>query len=59
LYESVAAGHESQKSILSNSKEDYRKSLNKELEELRESELWQAGKVVRSLRPDKAYEYEK
>jgi ketol-acid reductoisomerase len=31
---------------------DYREKLNKELEELRESEMWQAGKTVRSLRPE-------
>jgi ketol-acid reductoisomerase len=52
LYESVAAGKESQRSIDSNSKADYREKLEEELKELRESELWQAGKTVRSLRPE-------
>jgi ketol-acid reductoisomerase len=52
LYESVAAGKESQRSIDSNSKPDYREKLEVELKELRESELWQAGKTVRSLRPE-------
>ncbi|HVK97969.1 MAG TPA: ketol-acid reductoisomerase, partial [Flavisolibacter sp.] len=52
LYESVAAGKEAAKSIESNSKEDYRQKLEEELKELRESELWQAGKTVRSLRPE-------
>ena len=52
LYESVATGKESQRSIDSNSKEDYREKLEEELTELRESELWQAGKTVRSLRPE-------
>ncbi len=52
LYESVASGNESQKSIDSNSKSDYREKLEKELKELSESELWQAGKTVRSLRPE-------
>jgi hypothetical protein len=52
LYESVAAGNESQRSIDSNSKADYREGLEKELAELRDSELWQAGKTVRSLRPE-------
>jgi ketol-acid reductoisomerase len=52
LYDSVAAGHESQRSIDSNSKADYREKLDEELKELRESELWQAGKTVRSLRPE-------
>ncbi|MFL5741555.1 MAG: ketol-acid reductoisomerase [Flavisolibacter sp.] len=52
LYESVAAGKEAAKSIESNSKADYRAGLEEELKELRESELWQAGKTVRSLRPE-------
>lgn len=52
LYESVAEGKESQRSIDSNSKADYREKLEAELKELRESELWQAGKTVRSLRPE-------
>jgi ketol-acid reductoisomerase len=52
LYESVAAGKESQRSIDSNSQPDYREKLEEELKELRESELWEAGKAVRSLRPE-------
>jgi len=52
LYESVAAGKESQRSIDSNSQADYREKLEAELKELRESELWQAGKTVRDLRPE-------
>jgi ketol-acid reductoisomerase len=52
LYESVAAGKEAQRSIESNSKSDYRDKLEVELKELRESEMWQAGKTVRSLRPE-------
>jgi len=52
LYESVASGKESQRSIDSNSKADYREKLEDELKELRDSELWQAGKTVRSLRPE-------
>ena len=52
LYNSVATGVESQKSIDSNSKPDYRVKLDAELKELRESEMWQAGKTVRSLRPE-------
>jgi len=52
LYESVASGKEATRSIESNSKEDYRAKLEEELKELRESELWQAGKTVRSLRPE-------
>ena len=34
-----------------NSQPDYRVKLEAELKELRDSEMWQAGKVVRSLRP--------
>lgn len=52
LYDSVATGKESQRSIDSNSKPDYREKLEAELKELRESEIWQAGRTVRSLRPE-------
>ena len=52
LYDSVAAGKESQRSIDSNSQPDYREKLEQELLELRESEMWQAGQTVRSLRPE-------
>src|SRR6478735_9013812 len=52
LYESVAAGKEAALSIESNSKPDYRENLEIELKELRDSELWQAGQTVRSLRPE-------
>jgi len=54
LYESVESGHEAQLSIDSNSKADYRTKLEAELDELRNSEMWQAGKAVRSLRPKKS-----
>lgn len=52
LYASVKCGHEAQISIDSNSQPDYREKLNKELEALRNSEMWQAGAVVRKLRPE-------
>lgn len=52
LYDSVAVGEEAQRSIESNSQADYRVKLEAELKELRESEMWQAGKAVRSLRPE-------
>jgi ketol-acid reductoisomerase len=51
LYASVASGAEAQRSIDTNSQPDYREKLQVELAELRDSEMWQAGKVVRSLRP--------
>ncbi|WP_341840932.1 ketol-acid reductoisomerase [Chitinophaga caseinilytica] len=53
LYASVATGKEAQRSIDLNSQADYREKLNKELEELRNSEMWQAGAAVRQLRPGK------
>ena len=52
LYESVKCGEEAQRSIDSNSQPDYREKLNEELKALRESEMWQAGAVVRQLRPE-------
>ena len=52
LYESVAAGEEAQLSIDSNSKPDYREKLEEELTEMRESEMWVAGRAVRKLRPE-------
>ena len=52
LYDSVASGEEAQRSIDSNSQSDYRVKLEEELRELRESEMWQAGRTVRSLRPE-------
>ena len=52
LYREVAAGNEAQRSIDSNSQPDYREKLNKELEEMHNSEMWQAGAVVRKLRPE-------
>ena len=52
LYDEVASGNEAQRSIDSNSKTDYREKLEVELAELRDSEMWQAGATVRSLRPE-------
>ena len=51
LYESVETGNEAAITIAANSKPDYREGLNKELSEIHESEMWQTGKKVRSLRP--------
>ena len=45
-------GKEAQIAIESNSKPDYREQLTKELEEIRSQEMWQAGHILRSLRPD-------
>lgn len=53
LYESVKTGNEAKIVIEAGRKQDYRKNLEAELKEIRESEMWQAGKQVRNLRPDK------
>lgn len=52
LYAEVASGNEAQRSIDTNSKPDYRAGLDAELKELRESEMWRTGAVVRKLRPE-------
>ncbi len=52
LYKSVQSGVEAQNSIDSNSQSDYREKLEKELNVLHQSEMWRAGKAVRSLRPE-------
>lgn len=52
LYQSVAEGHEAQRSIDANSQANYRTKLEEELRSLRESEMWQAGRTVRGLRPE-------
>ncbi len=51
LYGSVKAGIETKRVLDSTSATNYRDSLNAELREMRESELWQAGAAVRTLRP--------
>jgi ketol-acid reductoisomerase len=53
LYQSVKSQKEATQSIVRNSEPDYREKLEVELAELRESEMWQAGKTVRSLRPER------
>ena len=52
LYRRVKSGEEAKRVIEENSKPDYRERLNEELRRMRESEMWQAGAVVRSLRPE-------
>ena len=51
LYESVEKGKETKITIEANQKRDYRINLEKELKELRNSELWKTGSEVRKLRP--------
>jgi ketol-acid reductoisomerase len=52
LYDSVISGKETAIVLQANSAPDYRAGLDQELKQLRESEMWQAGAAVRSLRPE-------
>jgi ketol-acid reductoisomerase len=52
LYKSVETGEETRRTLEANSRPDYRQQLEKELKEIADSEMWQAGKQVRSLRPE-------
>jgi len=51
LYKAVKSGAETKVVLEKTSGANYRDYLEKELKELRESEMWQAGATVRSLRP--------
>ncbi len=51
LYQSVASGNEARITIEANRQSDYRKKLTRELDEIHNSEMWQAGAQVRKLRP--------
>jgi len=52
LYERVVSGVETQRVLEANSTPDYREKLQKELDVIKNSEMWQAGAAVRSLRPE-------
>jgi ketol-acid reductoisomerase len=52
LYQSVMDGEETRVVLKANSAVDYREKLEDELKAMRESEMWQAGAAVRSLRPE-------
>ena len=52
LYESVLSGKETKRVLEANSAPDYREKLEKELDVLKNSEMWQAGAAVRALRPE-------
>jgi ketol-acid reductoisomerase len=52
LYDSVKTGKETQRSLDYNSQPDYRQKYEAEMEEIRNLEIWRAGKAVRSLRPE-------
>jgi ketol-acid reductoisomerase len=51
LYNKVKSGAETKRVLESTGMSNYREYLEKELKELRESEMWQAGQQVRNLRP--------
>jgi hypothetical protein len=51
LYERVANGTETRRVILSCGKKNYRELLGKELAVMGNSEMWEAGKATRALRP--------
>ena len=53
LYDRVASGKETAIVLEVNSAPDYREKLQKELDTIKNSEMWQAGAVVRSLRPER------
>jgi len=52
LYEKVISGEETRRVLETNSAPDYREKLDKELNVLKNSEMWQTGATVRSLRPE-------
>ncbi|KAK3988636.1 6-phosphogluconate dehydrogenase [Cladorrhinum sp. PSN332] len=52
LYNSVVTGQETKRSLEYNSQPDYREKYEKELDEIRNLEIWRAGKAVRALRPE-------
>jgi len=52
LYSRVRNGEETKTVLERTSGANYKDQLESELKELRESEMWQAGATVRSLRPD-------
>lgn len=51
-YQRVRSGEEARISIESNSKADYREKLEKELDAVNNQEMWQAGRILRALRPE-------
>jgi ketol-acid reductoisomerase len=52
LYEKVISGEETKRVLEKNSAPDYRQQLQKELDVIKNSEMWQTGAAVRSLRPE-------
>ena len=54
LYRSVKTGKECTRVLTACGKRDYQNQLGKELAAIGNSEMWQAGKAVRTLRPKEA-----
>jgi len=54
LYARVMSGEETRVVLEANGADDYQDRLDDELRQMRESEMWQTGEVVRSLRPESA-----
>ena len=52
-YKRVLSGEEAKTAIRANSSADYRQTLNNELDEINNQEMWIAGKKLRKLRPKK------
>jgi ketol-acid reductoisomerase len=52
LYQRVVSGEETRRVLEKNSAPDYRQKLQAELDQIHKSEMWRAGAVVRSLRPE-------
>ena len=52
LYQKVTSGEETKRVLEANSAPDYREKLDQELDVLKNSEMWQTGATVRSLRPE-------
>ncbi|RMZ85327.1 hypothetical protein DV737_g707, partial [Chaetothyriales sp. CBS 132003] len=52
LYDSVRDGKETKRSLEFNGAPDYREKYEKEMQDIRDLEIWRAGKAVRGLRPE-------
>jgi ketol-acid reductoisomerase len=52
LYGKVVSGEETRRVLAANSAPDYREKLDRELSAIGNSEMWRAGRTVRSLRPE-------
>jgi ketol-acid reductoisomerase len=52
LYDRVKSGKETQRVLEANSAPDYLEKLRKELDTIKNSEMWRAGAAVRALRPE-------